>query len=146
MTYSNQKRLVGATLALLPFIVLFAIGLYNSVNSDIKPFETPGNVNHQRNLIYPPHSGIPADEILKTQVLLQRGAKVVIDKTCLVFKGVSRGKVALDLYLLEMDPDVSYPLSFTKESLQKGVWVDNVMYQLVSVRKKSLRLMIQDIY
>ncbi len=64
----------------------------------------------------------------------------------MVFKGISQGKVLLDQYMLEMDPDVSYPLRFSKESLRQGVWPENFQYRLVSVERNALRLKIMDAY
>ena len=76
----------------------------------------------------------------------KKNKKYITDQTCIVFKGVSKGRVNLDLYILELDPTTPYPLNFTVESVSDGIWLNNVQYRLVSVKKDTLCLKIQDAY
>ncbi len=140
MPTQNQKRNgLGIFAALLPFIIVFAIAYYNSVSSEVKPYQTwRDRVRHQQ-LSVAPRTQVPAG-----QVALRKDTKVVINKICLVFKGYSLGVVNMDLYLLELDPDIPYRLSYTKDSLREGVWIEDRQLQLVSVRKKVLYLKISN--
>jgi len=78
--------------------------------------------------------------------LIFEQAKCEIDRTCIVFKGLTDKKVKIDLYLLDLDPKVPYPLSFSKKTVHEGVWLGNTMYRLLSVKQTVLRLKIQSSY
>ena len=92
-------------------------------------------------------AGIPSKSKLSSeQVLLVKNEKITIDKTSLVFKGISDKTVCMDLYLLELDPDIPYTLKFTKQSVKDGIWLGNILYELISVKDNILKLKIQDSY
>ena len=136
-TQNQKKEGLGIFVALLPFIIAFAIAYYNSASSEVKPYQAwRDRVRHQQ-LYVASRTQVPAG-----QVALRKNTKVIIKKTCLVFKGFSHGVVNMDLYLLELDPDMPYPLSFTKDSLREGVWIDDTQFKLVSVRRNILHLKI----
>lgn len=80
------------------------------------------------------------------QVMLVKDEKIVIGRTCLVFKGLADKKVNILLYLLDLDPEVPYPLSFPKKTIHQGVWLGNNRYSLLSVTENVLKLKIQDSY
>ncbi len=85
-------------------------------------------------------------KISSGQLLLVKNEKIEIDKTSIVFKGLADNTVKMEIYLLELDPQVPYPLKFNKQSVSDGIWIGNVLYQLVSVKDNLLRLRIQDSY
>jgi hypothetical protein len=92
-------------------------------------------------------AGIPSrSKVTSEQVLLLRDEKVMIDRTCLVFKGVAGKMIQIDLYLLDLDPDVPYALSFSRKKITDGVWLGNIMYRLLTVKEKVLRLKIASSY
>lgn len=92
-------------------------------------------------------AGIPSrSKVTSEQVLLLKDEKVVVDRTCLVFKGVTGKTIRIDLYLLDLDPDVPYALSFSKKKITDGVWLGNIMYRLLTVKDKALRLKIASSY
>lgn len=146
MAYPDQRRTINVILILLPFVILFAIGLYNSANRAVKPYEVFKNKWSNHNSLLRHHAKTPAKKVPASQVHLKKNEKIVINKTGLVFKGISQGVVNMELYLLELDPEVPYLLSFSKESLQEGVWVENAQYSLVSVKRNSLRLKVENVY
>lgn len=80
------------------------------------------------------------------RVLLLKNEKVTIDRTCIVFKGLTGKKIMIDLYLLDLDPEIPYSLSFSQKAAQEGIWLGNVMYRLVSAKDSVLRLKIQSTY
>ncbi len=146
MTYPNQNRPINAILILLPFVILFAIGYYKSANSVVKPYQVFRDKSYNHNPLHQHQPKTQSNLVSTAQIHLQKDKKIIINKTCLVFKGISHGVINMELYLLELDPEVSYLLSFSKESLQEGVWVDNAQYRLVSVKKNTLRLTIENSY
>jgi len=85
-------------------------------------------------------------KVTAEQVLLLKDEKMVIDRTCLVFKNVNDKEIQLDLYLLDLDPEQSYPLCILKKNLKKEFWLGNTKYRVVSVDKRSLKLKILDRY
>ncbi len=143
MPYTNNKKR-SSIIVLLPFALAFVIAFYNSSTSVVKPHQAFRNKYYNQNLLDRHKSKIPANQIPTDQVFLQKNKKIFINKACLVFKGVNNGKINLDLYVLELDPDIPYPLSLTKESLNKGVWLGDSLYKLISVKKNKLRLRIQN--
>jgi hypothetical protein len=146
MDYSDRKGSLVIYLVLLPFILLFISGLYKSMNrTENLHAELAGTLDSQ-DLLEEHLPGFFDAGLIKANVDLQKGHKKIIDKTGMVFKGVSQGNVLLDLYVLEMDPDVSYPLNVSKKSLRQGIWIDNMKYRLVSLTKNALRLKIMDAY
>lgn len=146
MGFPDQKRSISAFLILVPFIALFISGYYRSVNRVENQYPELGSKLDSQDILEEHQPDVFDIRKIKKNVLLQKGHKTIIDKTCMVFKGVSQGKVLLDLYMLEMDPDASYPHHFSKESLKNGIWLNNIKYQLVSVKKNALRLKVMDIY
>ena len=146
MGYSDQKGSLVIYLILLPFIALFISGFYKSVNRVEKQYPELSCALDYQDVLEEHLPGFFDGKNNKKNVSLQKGLKKTIDKTSMVFKGVSQGKVLLDLYMLEMDPDVSYSLHFSKESLRRGIWLENIQYRLVSVEENALRLKIMDAY
>jgi len=72
--------------------------------------------------------------------LLAKGVKIFINKTCIVFKNFKKNTVEIDLYLLELDPDVPYSLAFLKKDMNEGIRLGNNTFSLISVNKKMLTL------
>lgn len=146
MGYPDQKGSLSIYLILLPFIALFISGYYKSVNKVEKPYPEFSSKLDSQDVLEEHLPGFFDTKNIKKNVNLQKGHKIIIDKTCMVFKGFSQGKVLLDLYKLEMDPEISYPIHFSKETLRQGIWLDNIKYRLVSIKKNVLRLKILDAY
>lgn len=146
MNYPNQRESINVILVLLPFIILFAIGYYNSATSVKKPYQAFKNKFYNQNPLNEHQIKTAAHQIFTDQIHLQKNVKTIINKTCLVFTGILHEVVNMELYLLELDPEVPYLLRFSKDSLQAGVWIDNVQYRLISVKKNTLRLKIENSY
>lgn len=139
MQLPNKKGLFAILFIVVITAIPFAISYYVSTPTYKerykgwrKSYETQG---------LPKQSMVTPD-----QVLLIKDEKVVIDRTCLVFKGITDTKVNIDIYLLDLDPEVPYPLSFSKEKIRQGIWLGNIMYGLLSAKKNALSLKIQNAY
>ncbi|WP_022665499.1 hypothetical protein [Desulfospira joergensenii] len=78
--------------------------------------------------------------VSKERVLLAKDNKIIIDRTCIVFKNLKKDMVEIDLYLLELDPDVPYSLTFLKKDMNKGIRLGNNRFRLISVNEKKLKL------
>ena len=141
--YADNKKSLGTILVLLSLVLAFALSYYNSAKSIKKPYQI-FKYKYYENvpLIDQPKSD--AEQVPTGQVLLQKDVKFFRDNACLVFKGFSQGKVKLDLYILEFDPDIPYSLSFTKESFSKGILLNNTLYTLISLEKNKLYLRFKD--
>jgi len=59
-----------------------------------------------------------------------------------VFKGLEKGQVVLDLYLLELDPGYAYPQRFPRETNGNAIRLGDVLYAVKSVNNSSLTLKI----
>ncbi len=135
MPFLNQKSSLVIFFVLIPLSIAFATAFYNSAKNPIKPyfrFE-----DKFRNVIDESKPPLPLD-----QIILEKDKKIIINKTGLVFKGLSQRTINIELYLLEFDPDIPYPKIFTKKSAYDGIWLGNMQYQLVKIKNDTLRLKI----
>lgn len=74
------------------------------------------------------------------QVLLTKNEKLVIDRTCLVYKGVEKKIILVDLYLLDLDPEQAYEKRFLKKDAKKEILLGEGRYRLLSVNNQHLIL------
>ncbi len=79
-------------------------------------------------------------QISAKQLLLIKNDRVKVKNTCLVFKGLEKGQVLLDLYLLELDPVHAYPQRFSRETNGKAIRLGDVTYAVKSANNSSLTL------
>ncbi len=87
------------------------------------------------------YSGRPVQQIVTTgQLILPKNEKLVIDRTCLVFKGVDQKMIIIDLYLLDLDPEQAYEKRFLKKAAKKELLLGKGRYHLISVNDKNLVL------
>ncbi len=143
MPYTDEKRFWGIIFVMLPLVLAFAIAYYNSAISIVKPYQIFRAKYYNKNPLHHHQPNIFTEQTQTDQIFLKKDEKYFLNNACLVFKGISNGKVNLDLYMLEFDPDISYPLSLTKESLSRGLLINNTFYKFVSVKKNQLHLKIQ---
>ena len=76
------------------------------------------------------------------QVVLPRNEKFVINRNCLVYKGVEKKSVVLDLYLLDMDPEQAYEKRFLKKDAKEEMKMGGDTYRLLSVNDRFMTLKI----
>ncbi len=81
-------------------------------------------------------------QISAKQLLLVKNDRVTIKNTCLVFKGIEKGQVLLDLYLLELDPGYAYPQRFSRETNGNAIRLGDATYSVKSANNYSLALTI----
>ncbi len=74
------------------------------------------------------------------QVLLARNEKFVTGRTCLVYKGVEKKMILLDLYLLDLDPEQIYEKRFSKKEAKKELLLGEGRYRLISANDSHLIL------
>ncbi len=74
------------------------------------------------------------------QLLLVKNDRVKIKNTCLVFRGLEKGEVMLDLYLLELDPGYAYPQRFSRDNNGDAIRLGDVTYTVASANNYSLTL------
>jgi len=131
---------------LLPYVILFVVGYYNSANSGRRPLQKSGSKFYNQSPLHQQQGEAAGNYAPKDQVYLQKDQKITINKTNLVYKGISKGIVEMELYVLELDPDIPYRLRFSKNSLKQGVKIGYGQYSLVSARRNSLRLKIENLF
>ncbi len=76
------------------------------------------------------------------QVVLPRNEKFVIGRNCLVYKGVEKKTLILDLYLLDMDPEQAYEKRFPKKEAKEEMRLGGDTYRLLSVNDRYMTLKI----
>ena len=139
MNLPNRKGWVAVLFIILALAIPFAITYYVSTPS----FKDRNQA--WQNSPNAPDLGVRS-RVTADQVFVLKNEKIIIDRTGIVFKGFTNKMVRLDLYLLDLDPDAPYPLSFSQETMNAGVWLGDVSVSLVSVNATVLRLKIKNIY
>lgn len=89
------------------------------------------------------YSGRPTQYMTTpNQVVLKINEKLAIGRNALVFKGVEKNVVVVDLYLLDMDSEQAYEKRFLKKEAKKEMVLGKGRYRLLSVNDKNLILKI----
>lgn len=139
MHLPNLKGWLAVLFIVFTLAIPFAITYYVS---------TPAYKNRYKG--WPENSeapGLPSRSKVKAdQVLLLKNEKLIIHRTAIVFKGLNGKKATIDLYLLDLDPEIPYTLNFSQTEMDEGIRLGNAMYRLISVKDKVLRLKIQGVY
>ncbi len=76
------------------------------------------------------------------RIVLSKNEKLVTGRNSLVFKGIDKNVVIIDLYLLDMDKEQAYEKRFTKKEAKRGFSLGGGNYRLVSVNDRYLTLKI----
>ncbi|WP_300458683.1 hypothetical protein [Desulfobacula sp.] len=139
MYLPNRKGWLAVLFIVFTLAVPFAIIFYVSTES-YKDRHHAWRKNSETARL-PIRSKITAD-----QVLLVKNEKIIIHRTGLVFKGLTNQQIQIDLYLLDLDPEVPYSLNFSRKSLVEGIRLGHGMYRLLSVKDTLLKLKIQGVY
>jgi hypothetical protein len=85
-------------------------------------------------------------KVYKDKVVLEKDDGVIVNNCRLVFKGIEDKMIHLNLYLLELDPEVAYPQKLSKKAALEGVRMGDSEFRLISVNKKQLTLKINTLY
>lgn len=86
-------------------------------------------------------AGVPSkSEVTVEKVVLMRDDRVQVGNTALVFKGVEKKQICLDLYLLELDAGYPYPQKFPLDDKKRAIRFGDVTYSLKSVNNRVLIL------
>jgi hypothetical protein len=89
------------------------------------------------------YSGRPTQRLATpSQIILTKNEKLDIGRNCLVFKGIDKNVVIIDLYLLDMDSEQAYQKRFLKKEAKKELSLGEGKYRLVSVNDNYLTLKI----
>ncbi len=134
----NRKGWLAILFIFFIFCIPFVIAYYassSSYNEKIKKWRKRSN---EAQLFE--HSKV-SDE----QVVLVKNEKVVVDRTCLIFKNENKKGIQLDLYLLDLDLEQSYPF-FLKKNSKNKFWLGNAQYSFLSVNKRALKLKVLNRY
>ena len=135
MQLPNKKGWLAILFVFFCLAVPFGLTYYVSTPKSKKSFEewktrgTAANVKAE-------------SQVSAKQLLLIKNDRVKVKNTCLVFKGLDKGQVLLDLYLLELDPVHAYPQRFSREINGNAIRLGDVTYAVKSVNNSSLTLKI----
>ena len=73
-----------------------------------------------------------------TQLILEKDIRFVVGRNCLVFKGMEKKTILVDLYLLDLDPEESFGKRFLKKDAKKEMLLGENSYRLISVNDNYL--------
>lgn len=130
----DKKWSTPALIFSMMLVVLFTWYLAYSYFSTKPPSLTDERINYINKYSKPtakPH-----------QLVLPKDMQQVVGKQGLVFRGLERKMVIVDLYLLDMDKEQAYQKRFLKKDAKKRMVLGEGKYRLVSVNDKYLILKI----
>lgn len=83
--------------------------------------------------------------IMDGRVMLPRDERVKVHNTSLVYRGMEKGQVVLELYLEDLDPGYPYLQRFSKQSDDRILRLGDVVYTMKSASQSTLVLVIHQI-
>jgi hypothetical protein len=86
-------------------------------------------------------SGRPTQPIVyKNQVILPLNEKKIVGKNGLIYRGIEKKMILLDLYILDMDREQAYRKKIPKKAAKKEMILGSSTYRLHSVNGSTLIL------
>ena len=79
--------------------------------------------------------------VLSDRVVLIKDEPLVMDRVRVVYRGMSDGRIHLDVYLLDLDPNYPYARHLTKDEARESIHLGSRFYRLQTVSSKSLTLL-----
>jgi hypothetical protein len=79
--------------------------------------------------------------VLSDRVVLIKDEPLVVERVQVVYRGMSDGRIHLDVYLLDLDPNYPYARHLTKDEARKSIHLGSRFYRLHAVNQKSLTLL-----
>ncbi len=76
------------------------------------------------------------------QVVLKKNERHDVGRTSLVYKGVEKNTIFVDLYLLDLDPKQSYLKKIKMSEAKKELDLGGVKYNLINANERFLTLKI----
>ncbi len=87
------------------------------------------------------YGGRPTQPVnMPNQIILTRDQKFIIGRNCLVYKGVEKKTLFMDLYLLDMDSEQSYEKRYLLKDAKKKMELGDGEYRFVSANSRKLVL------
>ena len=135
MQMPNRKGWLAILFIFFCLAVPFGITYYVSTPASKERFERWRERGTAAN-------AVARSQVSAKQLVLVRNDRVKFKNTSLVFKGLEKDQVMLDLYLLELDPGYAYPQKFSRETNGNVFRLGDVTYSVISANNTSLILKI----
>ena len=144
----RQKKWFSITAYVLTFFGVWALSLFlaetyfPSQSSNLFPHQSDRT---SRRLINPSRrqnsQTADAAKTAQRELFLLINQKQAAGKTELIYRGlVGQSEFRIDVIILELDPQVSYPYRFKISQAKKSFRLANRYYQLIAAKKGALRL------
>lgn len=135
----NKKGWLAILFIILCLAIPFGITYYVSTDTFKTRFERWRPTMPQA----PENASLESSRTIKDQVVLVRGERIRVHNTSLVYKGMAEGRIKLDLYLEELDPDHPYAQTFSDDLPgDRVIHLGDVAYTVTSVSRSTLVLKI----
>lgn len=133
MPTTEQKNLLSAfflvAILVLPFVLLYLTSFLS------------GSRQAQNTGGYPYYQESSVNQATKAHLLgLPRDQRVIVDDYALAYRGMKKGYIVIDLYLLPMDPEQAYTKRFLQKDAKKELRIGEKIYRLHSARKQIIVL------
>ena len=133
MSLPNKKGWLAIVFIIFCLAVPFGITYYVSTPASQARYEEWRTRDTAANLKL-------TSRVSAKQLMLVKNDRVKIKNTSLVFRGLEKGEVMLDLYLLELDPGYAYPQRFSRDNNGNAIRLGDVTYTVISANNYSLTL------
>ncbi|MDD9304492.1 MAG: hypothetical protein HUK40_19960 [Desulfobacter sp.] len=139
MAMPNKKGWLAIFFILLCLAIPFGITYYVSTDGFKDKY-----AKWRGPLPVPPENAtLEKSRTIDDQVILVKGERIRIHNTSLVYKGINHGRVSIDLFLKELDPDHAYAQVLPEDlDHDQVVRLGDVAYQIKAVSAKTLVLTI----
>ncbi len=132
MASSNNKN----SLKLFGIISVLALSFWAIIYVSTDKYQQNAKLRQER-----------ADIINKTEkfkkanhVVLKKNERYDIGRTSLIYKGIEKDVIFVELYLLDLDPKQGYAKKFKAAGAKKEIDLGGVKYCLISANDRSLKL------
>ena len=136
---TNRHKSVSALVLLSLLSIPLVAGYYMAGSKPNTLFE--GVKERKAGADLDQHSRIARDKIT-----LVKNESITVNDCRLVFKGLEKDRILLDLYLLDLDPQYAYQQTISKAAAHRGIRLGDAEYRLISVGKDMLRLKTSNLF
>lgn len=79
--------------------------------------------------------------VMADRLVLIKDEPATMGRTRLIYRGIADGRIHIDVYLLDLDPDYPYARHVSKAEARRGIRLGDRNYRMDAASRKSLVLL-----
>ncbi len=87
-----------------------------------------------------PPAAVATGDTKRSRVVLRRGVRTQLGKVDLVYRGIAKDNLQLDVFIRELDPDYPYRREINRRTANKGFRLGGVRFELISAGRNTAKL------